>query len=237
MRTDRVMWYISWALQGSLPALAVILTLLHEETWVPACLISFFVALVPAMLRRSLRFTLPVWMILWITLSVWLHSLGGAFNLYGALPYFDHITHAVSASLVAAIGFMMVVILDVYIDSICLPRRFVSFFILMFGTTIGVFWEFLEFWTDQLTGAVMQYGLRDTVFDLMFDILASGVVALFLILYLRMTPEKELVDELGVEAARERIGSLIRRGQKIRRLSAEIIGGSAPPIRDRKESA
>lgn len=197
----------------------MVLVFLHKETWVPACLISFAITLVPAFLRRSLKFTLPVWMALWIAVSVWLHSLGGAFNLYGALPGFDHVTHAISGSLVAAVGFMMVVILDVYVDSICLPRRFVSLFVLVFGTTIGVFWEFIEFWTDQLTGAVMQYGLQDTVLDLMFDTLASGLVALFLMIYLKRVPEKELFDELGVAAAREKIGSLMRRGRKIRRLA------------------
>jgi uncharacterized protein (DUF697 family) len=92
------------------------------------------------------------------------------------------VTHALSASLVAAAGYAAVRAVDQHADAVSLPPSFMFAFILLVTVAFGVLWEVIEFALGGLSatfgsGTVLtQYGLRDTMLDLVFDVL-GGVVA------------------------------------------------------------
>ena len=65
--------------------------------------IGLGVTLLPAILRRNYQFSLDPWLGLWITTAVFLHTLGSA-GLYAQFSWWDSMTHALSASLVAGVG-------------------------------------------------------------------------------------------------------------------------------------
>lgn len=175
-------------------------------SWIPAAFLSLLVSEIPSILARDLKLVLPVQFNFFIVLALFLHVVGGFYGFYDDIPWWDHLTHAMSASLVAALGLVFVVSMDRYVDSIYLPRHFVAFFIIMFTMAFGVLWELMEFATDQLTGSFMQYSLDDSMLDLMFDGFAGFVVAAATTHYVfkHTTPEK-FVDSFDVEAARERL--------------------------------
>ncbi|ATW89985.1 putative membrane protein YjdF [Halohasta litchfieldiae] len=142
------------------------------------------VSFVPALMERKYDFPLDPWLGLWITLAVFLHTMGSA-GLYQQIDGWDHITHAMSASLVAAIGYTFARAVDLHSDEIRIPNRFAFVFILIVVMAFGVTWELFEFGLDIIadeTGISMplaQHGLDDTVRDMMFNTLGGITVAIF----------------------------------------------------------
>ena len=146
--------------------------------------ISLAITAVPALLERNYRIPLDPWLGLWITLAVFLHTMGSA-GLYAQLEWWDHLTHAMSASLVAGVGYTFARAVDLHSDRIHLPRQFFFVYVLVVVLSFGVLWELFEFGLDiaaDATGITMplaQHGLDDTVRDLMFNSLGALVVATF----------------------------------------------------------
>jgi len=145
---------------------------------------GLLITFVPALLERKYDFPLDPWLGLWITLAVSLHTMGSA-GLYQQLDWWDHITHAMSASLIAAIGYTFARAVDLHSDDIQIPKQFAFVFILLVVMSFGVIWELFEFGLDivaDTTGVSMplaQHGLDDTVRDMMFNTLGAIVVATF----------------------------------------------------------
>lgn len=145
---------------------------------------GLFVTFVPALMERKYDFPLDPWLGLWITLAVFLHTMGSA-GLYSQIDSWDHLTHAMSASLVAAIGYTFVRAVDLHSDEIRIPNQFAFVFILLVVMSFGVIWELFEFGLDitaDMTGVSMplsQHGLDDTVRDMMFNTLGAIIVATF----------------------------------------------------------
>jgi len=145
-----------------------------------ALLITFF----PALLERNYDLPLDPWLGLWITTAVFLHTLGSA-GLYGRIGWWDHLTHAMSASLIAAVGYTAARAIDLHSDDIHVPRRFFFVYIFVIVLSFGVVWELFEFGLDvaaDATGLTMplaQHGLDDTVRDTMFNSLGALLVAVF----------------------------------------------------------
>jgi len=146
--------------------------------------VALAVTFAPAILERNYRVPLDPWLGLWVTTAVFLHTLGSA-GLYAQIEWWDHLTHAMSASVVAAVGYTAVRALDLHHDEINLPERFAFVYILVFVLAFGVIWEIFEFGLDiaaDATGLDMplsQFGLDDTVRDLMFNSLGAILVATF----------------------------------------------------------
>jgi uncharacterized membrane protein YjdF len=108
---------------------------------------------------------------------------GAERNLYGQIWWFDHVTHALSASVVAAVGYATARALDVHSDEIHLPRRFMFVYILLFVLAFGVVWEVIEFSLGELAryqgnrAILTQSGLEDSMMDLVFDTFGAIIVA------------------------------------------------------------
>ena len=199
----------SRAMQAGMLGLALSGILTGDLTYVPAAAAALFISVLPSILNRDLRLVLPVELNFWIILALFVHIVGSFSRWYDTVPGWDHITHALSASLIAALGFVVVVAIDKYADSIYLPRTFLALFILMFTVAIGVIWELMEFMIDELTGSYLQYSLEDSMRDLMFDTIGGALVALAGTYYLTHTKMEHFVEGLNLPEARKRVGQLI----------------------------
>ncbi|MFB6090419.1 MAG: hypothetical protein ABEJ97_05110 [Halobellus sp.] len=142
------------------------------------------VTYLPALLRRDWDLRLSPELTFVVTLSVLLHTLGMV-GLYESVGWYDHLTHTFSAMLVAAVGYAATRAVDLHSEAVAFPPRFLSLFILLFTLALGVFWEVIEFvgrMTAETLGAeavLVQYGLEDTILDLVFDSVGALLVALF----------------------------------------------------------
>lgn len=146
--------------------------------------IALAITFIPAILERNYSFPLDPWLGLWITVAVFLHTMGSA-GLYGRLGWWDNLTHAMSATVVAGVGYTVARAIDLHSDDIFVPRRFFSVYVFVVVLSFGVLWELFEFALDLIalsTGVTMplaQHGLDDTVTDLMYNSLGAVIVAVF----------------------------------------------------------
>jgi len=202
---------LSRMMQAGMLSVTVAGLITRNLTWVPASALSLLVSEVPSLLRKDLRLVLPVELNFMMVFALFLHVVGGFSGFYDDLPGWDHVTHALSASLVAALGFVGVVAIDKYLDSILLPRQFLFFFIVMFAMATGVLWEIMEFTIDQLTGTRLQYGLDDTMRDLLFDAFGGFAVAFAGAHYLKHTAPDHFVESLNLEEAHRRIKQMAKK--------------------------
>ncbi|WP_332899533.1 hypothetical protein [Haladaptatus sp. CMSO5] len=154
--------------------------------------VALLVVQLPPLLKRDYNIPMDAGLTLWITAAVFLHALGtvgipgseiGSF--YRNVWWWDHLTHALSSSIVAAVGYATARAIDEHSDSITLPPKFMFVYILLFVLAFGVFWEVVEFALDQtarllgVRGVLTQYGLEDTMLDLIFDTIGAVVVAIW----------------------------------------------------------
>ncbi|WP_255149182.1 hypothetical protein [Halorarius halobius] len=170
------------------------------------CAIALGVAQLPPILERDYGIPLDAGLTLWITTAVFLHALGtvgvpgGGGSFYANTGWWDHMTHALSASVVAAAGYTVARAVDVHSEEVRLPPKFMFAFILLLTLAFGVFWEVIEFAIGEAaallgTGSVLtQYGLEDTLLDLVFDTVGAVIVAVWGTAYLS--------DVVGAVAAR-----------------------------------
>jgi hypothetical protein len=132
-------------------------------------------------LERDLGVPMDAGLVLWITAAVSFRAFGtgdlpgSPTTPYQSLWRYDHVTHALSASIVAAVGYASARAVDVYCEDVSLPSRFAFAFVLLFVLAFGVFWEVIEFVVvvlgTLLGGATLtQYDLGDTMLNLVFDL-------------------------------------------------------------------
>lgn len=158
-------------------------------------LVALSITFLPAVLERNYRLSLDPWLALWVTTAVFLHTLGSS-GFYGYFGWWDHLTHAFSASLIAGIGYITVRALDLHNDDIHLPDRFIFVYVIIFVMAFGVVWELFEFGLDLVAEAtalqmpLAQHGIDDTVRDMMFNTLGAVMVAGLAQVHLSPTAEE-----------------------------------------------
>ena len=159
--------------------------------------VGLFVTQLPALLERRFRITMSVGLVLWITLAMFLHALGTVpllgpdfESLYGATWWWDHMTHALSSSLVVGSAYAVTRALQEHTEYILMGPKFTFAYLLVFVMAFGVFWELIEFYIAvgaELFGVpqvLTQYGLDDTVLDLVYNTIGGLLVAVFGTTYL-----------------------------------------------------
>ena len=153
--------------------------------------IGLLVTQLPSLLERDYGIVLDPALTLWITTAVLLHAVGviglpwSDVNFYASIWWWDHLTHALSSSIVAAVGYTTVRALDRHSADISIPPQFMFVFILLFVLAFGVAWEVLEFSITLVAEAtgnstiLTQFGLNDTMLDLVFDTIGAVIVAIW----------------------------------------------------------
>ena len=182
---------ITWAMEVGLMAMFG-LGLVRTNTGVLVNTgIALLVTQLPSVLERDLGIPMDAGLTLWITSAVFLHAFGtvgvpwSPLTPYQSVWWYDHLTHGLSASVVAAVGYSTVRALDVHTDDVSYPPEFTVVFVFLFVLAFGVLWEVIEFSVAGLAAVVgsgnvlTQYGLEDTMLDLIFDTVGAAVVAIW----------------------------------------------------------
>ncbi|QDX40507.1 hypothetical protein [Salarchaeum sp. JOR-1] len=147
-------------------------------------LLGLLVTLAPNALERDYGVVLGPLPALWVTLAVLLHSVG-MLGLYDAIVWWDHLTHTLSASVVAGAAYAAVHAVDLHTDDIYLPPPFVGALLVVVTLGLGVVWETAEFVARDLAIAfgfrplLVVYSLEDAVVDLAYNALGGLLVAWF----------------------------------------------------------
>lgn len=148
----------------------------YENAFV--CLLALVLFLVPAFLQRHLDVRFPSLLQIVILLFIFAAEiLGELSNYYVQYRHWDTLLHSTWGFLCAAIGFSLIDILnrDVRIK-LSISPLYLAIAAFCFSMTIGVFWEFFEFFADTVLGLDMQ---KDTLIhsfqSVMLDPTASNI--------------------------------------------------------------
>jgi hypothetical protein len=146
--------------------------------------LTLAVTLLPAVVRREYGYRMDAGLVLWITLAVVLHVVG-SLGLYVEFSWYDEITHALSASVVAGLGYTAFRSFELHSEEIDVPPAFRGLFIVVFVLAFGVVWEVFEFGAGGVStllgvdSPVVVYGIDDIVTDFIYNAVGAVVVALW----------------------------------------------------------
>lgn len=117
----------------------------------------------------------------WIAVAGFLHMLG-MLRWYDTVSWWDHITHTVSAALLAALVYAS---LQTSALGSQVTDGYAALFTVLFTLGAGVCWEFVELAARELgehidiPPVLEHYGFRDTVLDMAFNGIGAIVVVAF----------------------------------------------------------
>lgn len=170
------------AMQAVLAGVTLFAAVRLDATLFANAAIPLAITLLPAVLRRQYDYVMDTGLVVWLTLASTLHA-AGAVGLYQWFGWYDSVTHALSASLVAGVGYAVARAVERHSRAVTFNRGFRATFVVLFVLAVGVAWEILEFASGGLASVVggeavlAQYGTSDVVNDLLFNAAGAVVVA------------------------------------------------------------
>lgn len=168
---------------------------------------------VPLILEHTWKINIPSTMeIIFIAFCTCALLLGEIGDYYIKYSWWDSLLHTLSGSLIACVGF---VILNYFNQSenysLKMNPLFCAIFVFCFSVTIGGLWEVVEWFADEINGTNMQRyqdnitgagfigraALRDTMKDIMLDMIGAVVIAIIGFVDLKI--DKGFVRKIKVE--------------------------------------
>ena len=128
------------------------------------CVLTLILLLLPSAMERSLHIDLPDTLEIVILLFIYAAEILGEIQaFYITFPYWDTMLHTMNGFLCAAIGFALVDLLNRNERvSLHLSPFFMAVVAFCFSMTVGVVWEFFEFFMDHVFLMDMQ---KDTILN------------------------------------------------------------------------
>lgn len=190
--------YLAYLFQFLIAANVLLALSLGEYSQVFGGVVAFCLTLVPAVVTHRWNITLPWQVNLLIVLSLYLHIAGeirGFYMLY--YPYYDKIAHLISGITVSVLAFVIVLLLDRF-SRLNLSRWMIVGFVVIAAMAMEGFWEIYEWLFDTFLGTNLQYGLDDTMLDMIFVLIGAVVVALAGNRYLSRFSKEEITGRLVI---------------------------------------
>ncbi len=195
MLREKIGIYLAYLMQMLIVVYAVYSVYTRDYFWAIWGLFALILTLTPLMLKRKFHVTLPWELNFLIVLSLYLSVSGNVQGWYYLFyPFYDKVAHLVSSITIAVLGFVAAVIMDRYTE-IKMNRPMIVFFIIIFTMAIGSFWEITEFVSDNLFGTQLQPGLRDTMYDLIFDLAGGTIIGVLGDVYLKRMPKERFFSD------------------------------------------
>lgn len=177
-------------------------------------LLAIFLSCGPMILNRSLKISLPWEINFLITFALFLHvTLGEVLEFYDIYYFWDKFMHILGTAIIGILGFMAVYSFH-YAGKIRLSLPLICLFTVIFSMAVGSAWEIGEFFTDILLGRNTQYGLDNTMWDMVNNTVAGlivGIGGMFYVRYVESHSRQRL--QKTVRAA---LGNLVRFRKKVR---------------------
>jgi hypothetical protein len=162
-------------------------------------IVGFLIALVPYLITKFTKIKFPWFVYFLISLALLIHISGYIQGRYLNIPNWDTLAHTVSGSILALIGFIVVLFMD-KIRKYNLDPLSIAAFTFMFGLTGEYLWEIYEFLVDTFVGGSlagkMQADNADTMMDMIFVFLPSLIIAIACYYYVRKYKKETIVHEM-----------------------------------------
>lgn len=147
--------------------------------------IAVALALLPALCEWIIGIRFPWLMKFLLTFALLMHMAGGILLFYFTLyPIYDKICHVVAAMAIAFLIFISILVL-VGVTGRDFRREAVVACICITVLVLGLAWEYAELRLDIRSGSTYFVNPFDSVFDMIFNIVATAYVAVNLNEYLK----------------------------------------------------
>lgn len=155
---NKVKFIVYWVLRFFVIVSLVSSAIRGEYENVFVCFLSLILFIMPAVIEKKLKIDLPSTLEIIILLFIFAAEiLGEIHNYYLKFPYWDTMLHTLNGFLFAAVGFSL---LDVINRNSNIKFQLSPFYLAIvafcFSMTIGVLWEFFEFFCDTFFQLDMQ---------------------------------------------------------------------------------
>lgn len=222
-RTVSISAGLSWLMKLLMLGIAPYQFYNGEHLYALATFIAFIISLIPSVVERNYRITLPFELDLLFTLMVFLHAfMGEAMDLYSRFELYDKALHLYGGVVIAMLGFLVVYTLH-YTRKVRLSLPLIGFFTISFTMAVGAMWEIGEFTVDKFFSTHAQNGLDDTMFDMIADLIGGTAVSLLGMVYVRFSHPDERVrlarplgEVFGAGARLDRLRKRLKREKKER---------------------
>lgn len=154
---------------------ALVISVMIQQFFIKAydsvflCVLTLILFLLPSFIERRLSIKLPSALEIIVLLFIFSAAILGEIREYYIIyPYWDNMLHTVNGFLSAAIGIAAIDVLN-RSDKIkfSMSPVFVAFFAFCFSMTIGIVWEFFEFFMDSFFHTDMQ---KDTILKIIYSV-------------------------------------------------------------------
>ncbi|MDY6965125.1 MAG: hypothetical protein SVM80_04040 [Halobacteriota archaeon] len=162
-----------------------------------ACIITVVISFIPTILKRDFKITLPWSLDLLMASALLLHVGGYIFGVYNLIPGYDTITHFFSSIFVSFMAFVIIYILDEYWEGLRMDTYAMGFVVIIFTMAMGAVWELFEWAVDSLFGIDLQWGLQDTMMDLLVDSIAGVIMGIVGVSLIKRGKLKEITKDFG----------------------------------------
>ena len=162
VRNKRLIAAVYFLLRISVVLVLIVHFLSGDFESVMLCVLTLILFTLPSIIERRLKIDLPDTLEIIILLFIYSAEILGEIQaFYIAIPFWDTMLHTLNGFLCAAIGFSLLDILNRNEKlKFSLTPVYLSIVAFCFSMTIGVLWEFFEFFMDQTFLLDMQ---KDTV--------------------------------------------------------------------------
>ena len=126
------------------------------------CILTMILLLLPGLIQVKWAISIPIPLQVSVLIFIFAAEiLGEIDSFYTKIPFWDTMLHTINGFLAASVGFSLATILnDDDKITVKLSPFFVAIVAFSFSMTIGVIWEFIEFFFDMTLGLDMQ---KDTI--------------------------------------------------------------------------
>jgi len=179
--------YLAYLVQA-LIGFNVLLAVLFKPEDVVIGIVLFLIAFIIYLFSWKTKIIFPWFVYFLVSLAVLIHTSGYIQGRYLTFVNWDILAHTVSGTIVALIGFLVILFWD-RIKNYTLDAAFIGIFIVFFGCIFEYFWEIWEFCVDTFLGGsaagLMQANNADTMSDMIFVLIASLIVGIGCYYYLK----------------------------------------------------
>jgi len=176
--------------------ISIILAIWRKDwIWVVGTCIGLFISLLPSIIKRDVKFTLPWILDLLIALVTILHMGGRLLDYYYTIENYQLITRFFISILVAFIGLSMIFILDEHWDGLKMDKYAMAFVTVIFTMAVGVILEFVK-WLN-VTGTYYVKTNHVLMLNLSADTVAGIIIAIIGVNLIKTGKFDEMTDDFG----------------------------------------
>lgn len=162
--------------------------------WVIVNTVGLLIGLIPTILQKNVKFTLP-WSIELLIASVFgLNMVGILLNAYNTIPGFDLITQIMFSILVAFFSFAIIYILHVYWDGLKMDKYAMAFLVAVTTIASAAVLEFIKWF--QIFGR-KQTSVEGVLTSLFLSMVFGIVIALIGVNMIKTGLFDDITEEFG----------------------------------------